>query len=111
MVLPSLDQNKCSEPRRRLNEFHYIIEYLGSEAIQQRRAGVNKKDIDSANVLIRPMKEGDVDVVAVIDSRSFGAPRPEHYRQKLGSAAKVAGINTSLVGEARTSIPQVDCKG
>ena len=72
---------------------------------------MNKKDIDPANVQIRPMKEEDVDAIAVIDSMYFGAPRPEYYREKLGSATKGAGINTSLVAEARTSISQVDCKG
>jgi hypothetical protein len=71
---------------------------------------VNKKDIDSANVQIRLMKEEDVDATAVIDSMYFGAPRPEYYREKPGSAAKVAGINTSLVAEARTTILQAECK-
>jgi hypothetical protein len=54
------------------------------------------------------MKEEDVDAIAVIDGMSFGAPRPEYYREKLGSAAKGAGINTSLVAEARTIISQVE---
>jgi hypothetical protein len=56
------------------------------------------------------MKEGDVDAIAVIDSRYFGAPRPEYYREKLGSATKGAGINTSLVAEARTTTWQAGCK-
>ncbi|MCX5872956.1 MAG: hypothetical protein NTY51_06940 [Deltaproteobacteria bacterium] len=51
---------------------------------------MNKKDIDPANVQIRPMKEEDVDAIAVIDSIYFGAPRPEYYREKLGSATKGA---------------------
>ena len=71
---------------------------------------MNKKDIDPANVQIRPMKEEDVDAIAVIDSMYFGAPRPEYYREKLGSATKGAGINTSLVAEARTTILQAECK-
>ena len=71
---------------------------------------MNKKDIDPANVQIRPMKEEDGDGFAVIDSRYFGAPRPEYYRERLGSATKGAGINTSLVAEARTTILQADCK-
>jgi hypothetical protein len=45
---------------------------------------LNKKDIDPANVQIRPMKEEDVDAIAVIDGMYFGAPRPEYYREKLG---------------------------
>jgi hypothetical protein len=31
------------------------------------------------------MKEEDVDAIAVIDSRAFGAPRQEYYLEKLGS--------------------------
>ena len=69
---------------------------------------MNKKDIDPANVQIRPKEEEDVDAIAVIDSMYFGAPRPEYYREKLGSAAKGAGINTSLVAQARIIITQVE---
>ena len=72
---------------------------------------MDKKDIDPAHVQIRPMKEEDVDAIAVIDSMYFGAPRPEFYPEKLGSATKGSGINTSLVAEALTSISQADCKG
>lgn len=70
---------------------------------------MNKRNIDPANVQIRPAKE-DVDASAVIDSRAFGAPRPEYYLEKLGSATKGAGINTSLVAVARTIILQAECK-
>jgi hypothetical protein len=73
------------------------------------RPAWTKKDTDPANVLIRPMKEEDVDAIAVIGSMSFGAPRPEYYREKLGLATKGTKMNTSLVSEARTSISQVDC--
>ncbi len=55
-------------------------------------------------------KEEDGDAIAISDSMYFGAPRPEYYREQLGSATKGAGINTSLVAEARTSILQVECK-
>jgi hypothetical protein len=76
------------------------------------RAGsVNNKDIDPANVQIRPTEEEDLDAVGLIDSMYFGTPRSEHCGEKLGSAARGAGINTSLVAEARTSISHVDCKG
>jgi hypothetical protein len=75
---------------------------LGSEAIQQRQADV--KNIYPANFHIPPMKEEGVDAVAVIDSMCFGAPRPEFCGEKLGSTTKGAGINTSLVAEARTTI-------
>jgi hypothetical protein len=71
---------------------------------------VNKKDIDPANVQIRSMKEEDVDAIAVIGSMHFGAPRPEYYREKLGSATRGAGISTSLVAEARTTILPAECK-
>jgi hypothetical protein len=71
---------------------------------------VNKRNIDPANVQICPMKEEDVDAIAVIDSRAFGARRPEYYREKLGSATKGAGINTSLVAVAQTTILQAECK-
>ncbi|MGO9568614.1 MAG: hypothetical protein ACLP5H_13830 [Desulfomonilaceae bacterium] len=72
---------------------------------------MNKRNIDPANVQIRPMKVEDVGAIAVIDSMYFGAPRPEYYREKLGSATKGAGIITSLVAEARTTILQAECKG
>jgi hypothetical protein len=55
-------------------------------------------------------KEEDGDAVAVIDSMYCGAPRPEYYREKLGSATKGAGINTSLIAEARTTTLQAECK-
>ncbi len=56
------------------------------------------------------MKEEGVDSIAVIDSTRFGAPRPEYYREKLGSATKASGINTFLVAEAWTTISQAACK-
>jgi hypothetical protein len=56
------------------------------------------------------MYEEDVDAIAVIDSMYCGAPRPEYYREKLGSATKGAGINTSLIAEARTTTLQAECK-
>ena len=71
---------------------------------------MNKENIDPANVQICPMKEEDVDAIAVIDSRAFGAPRQEYYLEKLGSATNGAGINTSLVAVARTTILQAECK-
>ncbi len=71
---------------------------------------MNKKDIDSANVQIRPLKEEGTNAVAVFGSMYFGTPGPEYYREKLGSAAKGAGINTSLVAEARTTILQAEGK-
>jgi hypothetical protein len=101
---------QASERRRRTSRFHHATEYSGSEAIEQRQTSVNKKSIDPANVQIRPMKE-EVDAVAVIDSRYFGVPRPEYSREGLGLATKGAGIITSLVPEAQTSISQVDNKG
>jgi hypothetical protein len=72
---------------------------------------VNIKDFDPAIVRIHPMKEEDVGAIAVIDGVYFGSPGLEHYRDKFDSATKGAGINTSLVAEARTSMSQVDCKG
>ena len=72
---------------------------------------MNKKDIDPANVQIRHMEDEDGHAVAVIDSVYFGAPQPEYYRKKLGSATKGSGINTSLIAEARMSISQGACKG
>ncbi len=70
---------------------------------------MNKKNIDPANVQIRPMKE-DFDAIAVNDSRAFGATRQKYYREKLGSATKAAGINTSLVAIARATVLQAECK-
>jgi hypothetical protein len=72
---------------------------------------VNKKDIDPTNVQIRTMREEEVDAMAVLGRKYFGAPRPECYQERLGSATRGAGINTSFVAAARTSISQVGCKG
>jgi hypothetical protein len=110
LIVYQVSISKIFRPRRKCNRFHYPIEYWDSEAIQQRQASVTKKDIDPANVQVRPMYEEDVDAIAVIDSMYCGAPRPEYYREKLGSATKGAGISTSLVAEARTSIAPVDYK-
>jgi len=71
---------------------------------------VNKKILHPANVQMRPVKEEDVDAIAVIAGMYFGAPRPEYHWEKLGSAGKGAGINTSLAAEARTSMLQAECK-
>ncbi len=71
---------------------------------------MNKKDIDPANVQIRPMREEGVHAIAVIDSIYVGAPPPEYYWEKFGSAAKGAGISTSWVAEARRTILQAECK-
>jgi hypothetical protein len=71
---------------------------------------VNKKDIGPANVQIRLFKEKDGDAIAVSYSMHFGSPRPEYYREQLASATKGAGINTSLVAEARTTTLQAECK-
>jgi hypothetical protein len=77
---------------------------IGPKEIHQRQGSVSKKEIDPANVQIRPMKEENVEAIEVIDSVYLGVPRPENYRKKLGAATKGAGINTSVVAEARTSI-------
>lgn len=72
---------------------------------------MNKKDFDPANVQIRSMKEEDAAGIAVANGMRFGAPRPRYYGQKLDSATKGAGINTSSVAEVWTGISQVGCKG
>ena len=70
---------------------------------------MNKKDIDPANFQMRPIRQQHVD--AGVDRMCVGAPQPEYCRETLGSASKGAGMNTSLVAEARTSILQAECKG
>jgi hypothetical protein len=40
---------------------------LGLRGHSAKQAGVDKKDIDPANIQIRPMKEEDVDAIAAID--------------------------------------------
>lgn len=72
---------------------------------------MNNKEIGPANFQVRPTEGEDLDAVGVIDSMYFGTPRSGHCGEKLGSAARGARINTSLVAEARTSISHVDCKG
>ncbi len=69
-----------------------------------------KKDIDPANLPIRPMKEDEVDAVGVAESRYFGVARPEYYWVKSGPATKGTGNSISLVAEARMSILQAECK-
>jgi hypothetical protein len=97
-MLPSLGQHNLQSPDARLT---------GSEAIQQMQVGVNKKDIDPANVWTRPLNE-EVDAIPTactserLDQNIIG--------KKLGSAAKGSEINLYLVAEARTSISQVDFK-
>jgi len=94
-VLPSLDQNKRSEPDAVFNQFHYIIDYLSSEAFQQRRAGVNKKDIDSLNVQpyeSRRRRSHCGNRRHVLTDRLD----QEYCREELGSTTKGAAIITSL---------------
>jgi len=109
-MLPSLGQHKLQSPGASPSG-SIMPEYWCFEAIQQRQASVNKKDVDAANLQIRPMKEQDVHTIAIIDSVYFGAPRPEYYGERLGSATNGPGINAFWVAEALTSISQVDCKG
>ncbi len=72
---------------------------------------MKKKDTDVMNVQSRPGKEKDSDVLAIIGGMYRGARRAEYYRKELGLANKRAGINTSLVAEARTSMSEAECKG
>ena len=57
------------------------------------------KKIDPEHVIIRPMKEEDVDAIAAIDTMYFGNDRVDYYQEKLAAATRGAGINTSLVAE------------
>ncbi len=107
-MLSSPDQLNLQSPDVRLNRPD--IEFQGSEAIHQRRAGLNKRHIDPANVQIPSMREQVVDAGGVIDNMHFEAPRSGNYRDKVGSATKRAGINTFWVEKTRTSRSQVDCK-
>jgi hypothetical protein len=97
-MLPSLGQHNLQSPDAHLT---------GSEAIQQKQASVNKKDIDPANVPTRPLNEG-VDAIPTactserLDQNIIG--------KELVSAAKGAEINVCLGAEARTGISQVDFK-
>ncbi|HMK34269.1 MAG TPA: hypothetical protein VK463_04315 [Desulfomonilaceae bacterium] len=71
---------------------------------------MNKKDIDPANLRIRPMNTEHVHAIAQVGSMYAGAPRPEYYRKKIASATGRAGIYTPLVAEARTTVSRVACK-
>lgn len=57
------------------------------------------KEIEPEKIQIRIMRGGDLEAITNIDSMYFGTSRPEYYREKLASATKGAGINTSLVAE------------
>lgn len=57
------------------------------------------KDLDLAQIQIRPMREEDLEEITSIDNMYFGMARPEYYKEKLSTATKGAGINTSLVAE------------
>jgi predicted N-acetyltransferase YhbS len=57
------------------------------------------KHIDPAQVQIRPMREEDLEEITRIDSMYSGTSRPEYYKEKLATATKGAGINTSLAAE------------
>ena len=60
---------------------------------------MSTKRIDPETLEVRLMTEADVDAIVAIDNMYFGSERPEYYREKLASATKGAGINTSLVAE------------
>ena len=57
------------------------------------------KDVDPAEIQIRPMREEDLEEITSIDTMYLGSARPEYYKEKLAAATKGAGINTSLVAE------------
>jgi hypothetical protein len=59
--------------RAQTRVYHETVESWDPEAVQQRQASVNKKNIDPVNVRVRPVKEQGVDAIAGIDSRHFGA--------------------------------------
>jgi predicted N-acetyltransferase YhbS len=55
--------------------------------------------MDAGKVKIRPLTKSDLEAIVEIDSMYFGTPRSDYYDEKLSSAIKGAGINTSLVAE------------
>jgi predicted N-acetyltransferase YhbS len=57
------------------------------------------KDIESAQIEIRPIREEDLADITSIDNMYFWQARLEYYKEKLVAATKGAGINTSLVAE------------
>ncbi len=62
------------------------------------------KTIDPQLIVIRPMKEEDLEAIVAIDTMYFGNDRPDYYQEKLTAATKGAGINTSLVAECEGEV-------
>jgi len=60
---------------------------------------MRRKKIEPESLVIRVMKEDDLDGIVAIDAMYYGRERPEYYKEKLAAATKGAGINTSLVAE------------
>jgi len=60
---------------------------------------MSTKTIDPETLQIRVMGEQDLDSIVAIDAMYFGRERPGYYQEKLTSATKGAGINSSLVAE------------
>jgi hypothetical protein len=75
--LPSLDQYDV-KPGRMCCRFSYRMKCRGSEAIDQRHARANTRDIDQANVQVHPVRAEDVNAAAVIGSMKLGAPPPQY---------------------------------
>jgi predicted N-acetyltransferase YhbS len=57
------------------------------------------KEIEPGGIDIRVMNVGDLEAMTAIDAMYFGVSRPEYYKEKLDTATRGAGINSSLVAE------------
>jgi ribosomal protein S18 acetylase RimI-like enzyme len=53
----------------------------------------------TANVVVRTMREDDLDAVVVIDAASTGRHRPNYFRRMLERTVKEADFQISLVAE------------
>lgn len=55
--------------------------------------------LDTDAILVRTMREGDLDAVVAIDALSTGRRRPSYFELMLGRAIKQASLQISLVAE------------
>lgn len=55
--------------------------------------------LETDAVLIRTMREEDLDAVVAIDAAATGRRRPQYFRLMLQRALKLAGLQISLVAE------------
>ena len=55
--------------------------------------------LQTDDVLVRLLREGDLDAIIRVDRASMGRPRQEYFRSKLDQALSAGQVQSSLVAE------------